>query len=84
MADWNDCLNLNTFSSDPDDSFQTAGDGEGRVAESVFIAGMFILYGRQYAEICRRSAREAEAEAALAEVDAMERVVMEHGWDGEW
>ncbi len=83
-ADWNDCLNLNTFSSDPNDSFQIAGDGEGRVAESVFIAGMFVLYGRQYAEMCRRSGRTDTAEAALREVAAMERVVMEHGWDGEW
>ena len=83
-ADWNDCLNLNTFSTDPNDSFQTAGDGEGRVAESVFIAGMFVLYGRQFAEICRRSGREDESAAALREVDAMEQAVMEHGWDGEW
>ena len=28
-ADWNDCLNLNCFSTDPDESFQTAGDVEG-------------------------------------------------------
>ena len=28
-ADWNDCLNLNCFSTEPDESFQTAGDVEG-------------------------------------------------------
>jgi len=83
-ADWNDCLNLNTFSTDPNDSFQTAGDGEGRVAESVFIAGMFVLYGRQYAEICRRTGRRDAADAALKEVAAMEAAVVEHGWDGQW
>ncbi|MDF1566801.1 MAG: glycosyl transferase [Spirochaetaceae bacterium] len=83
-ADWNDCLNLNTFSSDPNDSFQTAGDGEGRVAESVFIAGMFVFYGREYAEICRRSGRTKDADEALAKISVMEQAVTEHGWDGEW
>jgi cellobiose phosphorylase len=83
-ADWNDCLNLNTFSSNPNDSFQTAGDGEGRIAESVFIAGMFVLYGREYAEICRRIGRKEAADAALAEAAAMEEAVKKHGWDGEW
>ena len=37
-ADWNDCLNLNCFSSEPGESFQTSGPSEGPVAESVFIA----------------------------------------------
>ena len=44
-ADWNDCLNLNCFSKEPGESFQTFGPSEGPVAESVFIAGMFIKYG---------------------------------------
>ncbi len=37
-ADWNDCLNLNCFSSEPGESFQTTGPSEGPVAESVFIS----------------------------------------------
>ena len=37
-ADWNDCLNLNCFSSEPGESFQTTGPSEGSVAESVFIS----------------------------------------------
>ena len=41
-ADWNDCLNLNCFSEEPGESFQTFGPSEGLVAESVFIAGMFV------------------------------------------
>ena len=41
-ADWNDCLNLNCFSKEPGESFQTFGPSEGPVAESVFIAGMFV------------------------------------------
>lgn len=44
-ADWNDCLNLNCFSKESGESFQTFGPSEGPVAESVFIAGMFIKYG---------------------------------------
>ena len=43
-ADWNDCLNLNCFSEEPGESFQTTGNREGRTAESVFIAGMFALH----------------------------------------
>ncbi len=43
-ADWNDCLNLNCFSETPGESFQTTENhGEGKIAESVFIAGQFVL-----------------------------------------
>ena len=83
-ADWNDCLNLNCFSEEPGESFQTTGPSEGPVAESVFIAGMFVLYGRQYADICRRVGLEAEAadiEQATAE---MAETVKGPGWDGSW
>jgi cellobiose phosphorylase len=83
-ADWNDCLNLNCYSTNPDESFQTTENIRGGAAESVLIAGMFLYIGREYQEICRRSehpARGEEAEAALA---AMEKAVVEHGWDGEW
>ena len=48
-ADWNDCLNLNCFSEHPGESFQITGPSEGPVAESVFIAGMFVKYGHEYA-----------------------------------
>ena len=51
-ADWNDCLNLNCFSEHPGESFQTFGPSEGPVAESVFIAGMFVKYGEEYAQLC--------------------------------
>ena len=70
-ADWNDCLNLNCFSSEQGEPFQTTGPSEGSVAESVFIAAMFVKYGREFAEICRRTDREklaAEAEKALDSV----------------
>ena len=52
-ADWNDCLNLNCFSEEPGESFQTFGPSEGPNAESVFIAGMFVKYGKDYVKICR-------------------------------
>jgi len=83
-ADWNDCLNLNTFSDNPDESFQTAGDGEGGTAESVFIAGMLVYFGRDYVQICQRSGREEIAERALEAISKMENSVKQHGWDGRW
>lgn len=83
-ADWNDCLNLNCFSREPGESFQTFGPSEGPVAESVFIAGMFVKYGREYAQICRMTGQEDEAARAESEVDKMYQTVLDAGWDGEW
>jgi cellobiose phosphorylase len=83
-ADWNDCLNLNCFSTEPGESFQTFGPSEGPVAESVFIAGMFVKYGEEYAEICDYLHLSAEATQARAEVKEMTRAVLDAGWDGEW
>ena len=83
-ADWNDCLNLNCFSEEPGESFQTSGPSEGPVAESVFIAGMFVLYGRQYAEICRRQGLDAEAAQVEAAAEKMVETVKGPGWDGAW
>ena len=83
-ADWNDCLNLNCFSAHPGESFQITGPSEGPVAESVFIAGMFVKYGRAYAAICADRGLADEAAEALTHVDAMEKAVLDAGWDGEW
>ena len=83
-ADWNDCLNLNCFSEEPGESFQTTGPNEGPVAESVFIAGMFVKYGRCWAELCRRLGHGAEAEGAEAAVAAVEKAALDAGWDGKW
>lgn len=83
-ADWNDCLNLNTFSTDPNESFQTAGDGLGKVAESVFIAGLFCYAVPELVTIAkRRGDKETAAEAATS-IKAIERAVMSAGWDGLW
>lgn len=83
-ADWNDCLNLNCFSETPGESFQTTGNREGGVAESVFIAGMFVLYGGIYEGLCRRLGKEAEAKKAARHIAAMREAIDRHGWDGEW
>ncbi len=83
-ADWNDCLNLNCFSEHPGESFQTFGPSEGPVAESVFIGGMFVKYGEEYAELCELLGDKAEAERARAEVKNMYAAVLKDGWDGEW
>ena len=83
-ADWNDCLNLNCFSTEPGESFQTSGPDEGPVAESVFIAAMFVLYGKEYVSICKHLGLDEEANSAQGSVDQMYDTVMEHGWDGEW
>ncbi|MBP5384115.1 MAG: glycosyl transferase [Lachnospiraceae bacterium] len=83
-ADWNDCLNLNCFSEHPGESFQTFGPSEGPVAESVFIAGMFVKYGTEYAQLCEALGKDAEAQRAYAEVKKMYDAVLDAGWDGEW
>ena len=83
-ADWNDCLNLNCFSEHPGESFQTFGPSEGPVAESVFIAGMFVKYGEEYAQLCELMGDQAEADYARAEVQKMYDAVLKDGWDGEW
>lgn len=83
-ADWNDCLNLNCFSTEPGESFQTTTSKDGRVAESVMIAGMFCYIGEEYAILMEKVANKEEADRAFAEVEKMRQVVMEHGWDGSW
>ena len=83
-ADWNDCLNLNCFSAHPGESFQITGPSEGPVAESVFIAGMFVKYGRAYARILRHLGLAEEAASADEAAAEMEKTVLDAGWDGAW
>ncbi|MBZ4652660.1 MAG: cellobiose phosphorylase [Proteiniphilum sp.] len=84
-ADWNDCLNLNCFSDDPNESFQTTENrSEGSKAESLMIAGLFVVCGRDYAELCRRLCKIEEARRVLTHVDRMVEAIKQHGWDGEW
>jgi cellobiose phosphorylase len=83
-ADWNDCLNLNCFSKNPNESFQTTENQSGGRAESLMIAGQFVLYGREYVRLCKLRKLAAEAAAAQRHVDAMVAAIKQHGWDGEW
>jgi len=84
-ADWNDCLNLNCFSYDPNESFQTTENkSEGSKAESLMIAGLFVVYGRAYVELCLRIGNTKEASSAQKHIDTMIEAIKTHGWDGEW
>ncbi|MBR0385994.1 MAG: hypothetical protein IJI05_05555, partial [Erysipelotrichaceae bacterium] len=83
-ADWNDCLNLNCFSEHPGKSFQITGPSEGPVAESVFIAGMFVKYGRQYGSILKHLHQDEEANKVFKATEKMTETVLDKGWDGEW
>lgn len=83
-ADWNDCLNLNCFSSEPDESFQTYGEANGRVAESVLIAGMFVFIGKQFADLYRKLGNTEKEKYVLEQVDKMTAAIEKDGYDGEW
>jgi cellobiose phosphorylase len=83
-ADWNDCLNLNCFSETPGEAFQTTENKEGGVAESVFIAGMFVLYGDAFVKLCERRGQAGEASAARGHIEEMKKVIDASGWDGRW
>lgn len=84
-ADWNDCLNLNCFSWDPNESFQTTENkSEGSKAESLMIAGLFVVTGKDYVELCRHLGKHEEAERMAQAVSDMEEAVKKHGWDGNW
>ncbi|GAB3024591.1 GH36-type glycosyl hydrolase domain-containing protein [Bowmanella dokdonensis] len=83
-ADWNDCLNLNCFSEDPNESYQTTQRGASDVAESLMIAGQFVLYGNEFVALCRHTGRTELAAWAQQQVDNMVEAVNQHGWDGQW
>ena len=83
-ADWNDCLNLNCFSETPGQSFQTTVNKDGKVAESVFIAGLFVLAAKELAAMAEHLRRGREARMYLRQAAKMERTVSKYGWDGDW
>ncbi len=94
-ADWNDCLNLNCFSDTPGQSFQTTTNKDGKVAESIFIAGLFVLACREMAGLAQHylkvRKRQIEPTFDLRPVPyyskaaiEMEKAVWEAGWDGDW
>ena len=84
-ADWNDCLNLNCFSWDPNESFQTTGNQtEGSKAESLMIAGLFVYCGRQFCELLKVTGYGLRVTDFEAEIEKMCQAVEQYGWDGEW
>lgn len=83
-ADWNDCLNLNTFSDEPGESFQTTTNQDGTVAESVFIAGLFVLAAKEMVALAERRGLPEEAEHYAQQAEKMSESIKQNGWDGEW
>ena len=83
-ADWNDCLNLNCFSDTPGESFQTTENRSGGVAESVFIAGLFVLAAKELADVMAYRGDDDEADRLRGAAQAMVAAVDAHGWDGAW
>ncbi len=83
-ADWNDCLNLNCFSDTPGQSFQTTTNKDGKVAESIFIAGLFILVAKEMVEIAGRRQDAVEKSKIEQAIAKMESAIWKSGWDGEW
>ncbi len=83
-ADWNDCLNLNTFSEEPGQSFQTTTNKEGKVAESIMIAGLFVLAAKEMAGLAEVRGLAGEARFYREAAARMEATIFEHGWDGAW
>ncbi len=83
-ADWNDCLNLNSFSTEPDQSFQTTTNMDGKIAESVFIAALFVLAVKEYSKMLNYFKLGAKAESYMQWAEKMENIILEHGWDGNW
>ncbi len=83
-ADWNDCLNLNCFSAEPGESFQTVTNNDTGIAESVFIAGMFVGVAEDYAKLFELAGHPDEAAFARAQKAQMTEAIQQHGWDGDW
>ncbi|AMM85844.1 glycosyl hydrolase family 65 protein [Martelella sp. AD-3] len=83
-ADWNDCLNLNCFSDTPGESFQTTTSKDGKVAESVFIAGLMVLSAKELSDIAKETGKAEDAEFYAKVSKDMDATIREHGWDGDW
>ena len=90
-ADWNDCLNLNCFSDTPGQSFQTTTNKDGKVAESVFIAGLFVLACKEMIDLTRNwKVEDSTFHSPLsiqdmeAAIESMEATIWKSGWDGQW
>ncbi|MBN2257049.1 MAG: glycosyl transferase [Anaerolineaceae bacterium] len=84
QADWNDCLNLNCFSDTPGQSFQTTKGRDGKVAESVFIAGLYVLASKEMEAITQFIGKSGDKDNYAALRNKMEASIESSGWDGDW
>ncbi len=83
-ADWNDCLNLNCFSTTPGEPFQTTENQAGGVAESVMIAGQFVMAARELSAMAAVKG-DGERETEFMKLSReMTEAILEHAWDGQW
>jgi cellobiose phosphorylase len=84
-ADWNDCLNLNCFSTTPGESFQLAGHIENdRIAESIMIAGLFCRACDEMAELLKFIGAIERIDEYVMHAEKMRQTILDFGWDGEW
>jgi cellobiose phosphorylase len=83
-ADWNGCLNLKAFTAEPGESFQTTTNKEGKVAESLFIAGLYVLAAKEMAALCSYLGQTEEAVKWEETAVSMTNTTLQHGWDGGW
>lgn len=92
-ADWNDCLNLNCFSDTPGQSFQATINKDGYVAESIVIAGLFVLCANELAACEKQlvtlhpdhaALYSSQAQAHTHSAENMASTILTHGWDGAW
>ncbi len=84
-ADWNDCLNLNCFSKEPGESFQTVQNkGAGLIAESIFIGGLFILAGNEYIALLNKIKNHDLAKRNQLIVNKMIESLNQYGRDENW
>jgi cellobiose phosphorylase len=83
-ADWNDCLNLNCFSTEPNESFQCAGDVKGSKAESVMIAGLFLYAAREMSALYQALQQPKDSSRMDKQYAEMLDAIEKSAWDGEW
>ncbi len=83
-ADWNDCLNLNCFSEEPGEPFQTTGNKQGRTAESVMIAGLFVYASKEFAQLLEHIGMHEKASEIRRSADEMIMAIDQFGREQEW
>ena len=83
-ADWNDCLNLNCFSDEPGEPFQTTANKQGKTAESLMIAGLFVYASKEYAKLLLHLGKKEKAQEVEAAAQKMMQTIDQHGREPEW